>query len=142
MERERRLIADFESCRLDPGGFHHADHIQLGWAYVREHGPEEAERRLCEGLRRLTAYVGVPGKYHETITLAWTRLVAWAVAVSPECATFEDFSLQHGWLLEKEALLRFYSRERLMSAEARGRWLEPDVLPLPCESAGVRAHAA
>jgi len=30
----------------------------------------------------------------------------------------------------KEALLRFYSRERLMSAQARAGWMEPDILPL------------
>jgi len=30
----------------------------------------------------------------------------------------------------KDALLRFYSLERLMSAQARAAWVEPDVLPL------------
>jgi hypothetical protein len=33
-------------------------------------------------------------------------------------------------LADKEALLRFYSRSRLMSSEARATWIEPDLLPL------------
>jgi hypothetical protein len=30
-------------------------------------------------------------------------------------------------LAGKDYLLRFYSKERLMSAEARSRWVEPDL---------------
>ena len=33
--------------------------------------------------------------------------------------------------LAKDALLRHYSRERLMSVEARARFVEPDLAPLP-----------
>lgn len=31
----------------------------------------------------------------------------------------------------KDVLLRFYSREHLMSAHARAAWVEPDILTLP-----------
>ena len=136
MDREQQLIADFESCRLDPGSFHHAEHIRLAWAYVGTCGPGGAERRMCEGLRRLTAHVGAQRKYHETMTIAWTRLVAWAVATSPP-GDFDDFARRHGWLFDKDALLRFYSRERLMSEEARGRWVPPDVRSSPFIHEGI-----
>jgi hypothetical protein len=61
--------------------------------------------------------------------------------VSPRAATFDDFARRHGWLLEKDALLEFYSRERLMSDEARARWVEPDLLPLPEHVAPAKAGA-
>jgi hypothetical protein len=31
---------------------------------------------------------------------------------------------------DKDVLLRFYSRERLMSTHARAEWLEPDIMVL------------
>ena len=144
MDRELELISDFESCRIDAKAFNHAEHLRLAWSYVRTCRIEEAEARMRDGLMRLTEHVGVRGKYHETMTLAWLRLVAWAVAVSPPAATFEEFSRRHGWLFEKDALLRFYSRERLMSDEARARWVEPDLVALPLSpgrSAGSNVHA-
>ena len=36
-----------------------------------------------------------------------------------------------GTLSEREFLLCFYSRERLMSERARVEWVEPDLAPLP-----------
>jgi hypothetical protein len=36
-------------------------------------------------------------------------------------------------LADRGVLLRFYSRERLMSNHARAIWVEPDLLPLTAE---------
>jgi hypothetical protein len=38
--------------------------------------------------------------------------------------------LLKGPLASRDVLLAFYSRERLMSVEARATWVEPDVAPL------------
>jgi hypothetical protein len=134
MDPDRQLMDDFEACRVDPHGFHHAEHIRIAWIFLRTYPYAEAERRMREGLRRLTAHVGATRKYHETMTIAWTRLVASAIALSPDAATFDDFARRHGWLLDKDTLLRFYSRERLMSDEARARWVEPDLGVVSCPS--------
>jgi hypothetical protein len=71
------------------------------------------------------------GKYHETVTVGWMRLVAVAHALSGRVGTFADFIRIHPWLLEKDALLEFYSRERLASDEARAAAVPPDRKPLP-----------
>jgi hypothetical protein len=39
--------------------------------------------------------------------------------------------LLSGWAGERDALLRYYSRDTLMSPRARAEWVEPDVQPLP-----------
>jgi hypothetical protein len=47
------------------------------------------------------------------------------------CPTADAFLDQQSQLLSKRALLLFYSRDRLMSAEAKARFVEPDLAPLP-----------
>jgi len=71
--------------------------------------------------------------YHETITQASIRAARAFVALDPSrslhatCNELLASSLgEPGWLLAH------YSRERLFSVEARARWREPDVRPLPC----------
>jgi hypothetical protein len=120
----------FERGRYPHERFRHADHVRLAWLYVRRFGAEEAARRMRGGIRSFALRAGVPGKYHETITTAWTRLVALGVALSPRIDDFALFMRAHPWLLEKDALLAFYSRERLMGEVAREKWMEPDLKPL------------
>jgi hypothetical protein len=33
---------------------------------------------------------------------------------------------------EQEIMLRFYSKDRLFSTEARALWVEPDLMPIGC----------
>jgi len=68
--------------------------------------------------------------YHETITRVWlavVRQLMQEVAAESSLAFVEAC----GDRLAKDALLRHYSRERLMSVEARARFVEPDLAPLP-----------
>ncbi len=120
-----------ENCRISNAGFRHADHIYLAWIYLRRHDPAQAEARMRETIRRLAAHAGAPQKYHETLTVAWMRLVGVAIALSPGAATFAAFSRSHPWLFDKDAVLAFWTRERLMSDEARERIVPPDRKPLP-----------
>ena len=70
--------------------------------------------------------------YHETVTHAYVRLIAGLFADCSGQPLPERIStLVNGPLGERDALLRFYSRETLMSPQARAEWVEPDVRPLP-----------
>ena len=52
-------------------------------------------------------------------------------AAAPNCPLVERLALLlASTLADKQVLLRFYSRETLMSADARARWVEPDLAPL------------
>jgi hypothetical protein len=124
--------------------FRHVDHLELAWNCLRESAYDEAEHRMRDNIRAIAAQAGAPDKYHETITVGWMRLVAAAMELSERIETFPELMRAHQWLLDKDALLAFYSRERLMSDEARSRWVAPDLKPLPVSprrTAGSPARA-
>ena len=70
--------------------------------------------------------------YHETITAAYLTLLSRFLGRRQDSETLGDFvtRLLEGPLAAKDVLLVFYSRERLMSVEARAAWVEPDLAPL------------
>lgn len=125
------FVAEFESCQLPAAQFHHADHIRLAWIYLREMAELEAAERMAEGIQRFAAHIGKTEKFHVTMTRAWIRLVAAARENTPAVGSFIDFAAAHPHLLDKESLLKHYSKERLESAGARAGWLEPDLRVLP-----------
>jgi hypothetical protein len=112
------FIAAVESCTID--SFHHADHVRLARLYCERLGLPEASRKIVETIQRFAANAGASDKYHHTMTLAWVQIVDAARAGR----ALDD-------LLNKDALLAYYSPDVLSSAKARRTWVEPDRAPLP-----------
>ena len=125
MVTDDELIQGFEAASLP--SFPHADHVRLTILYLARHGREETQRRLFEGLRRFAAAKGVPEKFHVTMTIAWLDLVEDARRRHPEAGDPASLLVACPELLNRDALLRFYSSERLMSDDARRGWVPPDV---------------
>jgi hypothetical protein len=121
------LVRGFEATSLP--AFPHADHVRLTIIYLNRHGRDETERRLFEGLRRFATAKGVPEKFHVTMTLAWLDLVDDARRKHPEVRDASELVIACPELLNRDALLRFYSSERLTSDEARTQWVAPDRAP-------------
>jgi hypothetical protein len=70
--------------------------------------------------------------YHETITRASLRAARAFRAERPHLPLFEVCNaLMISRFGRSDWVLDHWSRERLFSKEARGSWLEPDLLPLP-----------
>lgn len=116
------------------GRFGHRQHINLAFIAARR-GDDPAER-LCEWIKQIAASHGAPHKYHETITIAWARIVAYHVALDtrearPTSTDFDAFVDRHPALLDKTLLTRHYSPDRLGSPLARARWVPPDLVALP-----------
>ena len=124
------LVEEFESCRLPTAQFHHADHIRLAWIYLRQMNGAEAALRIEQSIRRYAAHNNIPHLYHQTITLAWMRLVAAALRATPRGTSFFDFAAQHPELFEVQRLNQYYTRELLDSLRARREWVEPDLTKL------------
>jgi alkylated DNA nucleotide flippase Atl1 len=125
------FVAEFEACRYPKEHFRHADHIRLAWIYLQQHEYPVAEDRMRRSIHQFARQVGAAHKYHETITIAWMRLVRTASQFSSRIETFEEFARAHDWLLNKEAIFEFYSAERIKSERARTTWVEPDLKPIP-----------
>src|SRR5215216_4748874 len=71
----------FEAGTVGPADFDHVAHVRVAWVYLREaESLDEALSRMRDGIRGFAAAAGVPGKYHETITVLWMRVLAAARA--------------------------------------------------------------
>jgi len=118
-------ITDFEAGRVDPEFFDHEAHVYVAWLYVRRFPLAEAISRFDGALRRLTDGLGVPGKYHATIT--WMFLVL----IAERCHDGEDwpaFRARNADLVAsgRTALGRYYTDTRLFSDLARRQFILPD----------------
>lgn len=122
-----QLLRAFESAAIDPDSFGHTEHIRLAWLYLERGSLWDAAAKLAAGLQRLTAVLGVPEKYHETVTLAWILLInerrartdqpGWAAFRSAHPDLFEDGSATIG---------AYYRSETLRSDFARRVFVLPD----------------
>lgn len=137
------LAARFSECRLAKDEWTHAAHLAVGAWHVAAHGADDALAMLRTGIRRLNDSHGTPNTptrgYHETITRAYVVLVGqFLAACAPEQALADRVdALLASPLGDRDVLLRCYSRERLMSVEARAAWLEPDLMPLQVSQLGA-----
>jgi hypothetical protein len=116
---------------VTPAGFHHRDHIRLAWRLNRELGVDAALGAIARAIQFVAARHGEPGKYHETLTQFWARVVGYHTQRGPEFADFEQFIAAYPQLLNKELPARHWRSEALCSEAARATWVEPDALALP-----------
>jgi hypothetical protein len=135
------VIKNFEHCVYSPKEFTHARHLTVVAWYLTSRPREEALSGMRENLRRFTAHHGVQG-YHETITQFWLRMAEVFLDRCPESLSFRD---QVNTLVEhfpdKRIIFTHYSEGRLMSAEARAIWVDPDLKTLPQSGTPLDEHA-
>jgi hypothetical protein len=121
------FIERYETCVLT--AFTHEDHLRMAFTYAREDGTGAAVGGARK-IENLADRLGAPGKYHDTLTVAWARLVA-HLALRSRSSSFEEFLGDHPQLRNRQLMGAHYSRGLLFSPEARARFVEPDLAPLP-----------
>ena len=120
-------IAEFEALDFDVETFDHIAHVYVAWQYVRDLDLLEAISRYLDTLRRLTDQLGVPGKYHETLT--WFYLIKIAEQATGTARTdWAVFRRSNPSLFQRSPGLveAYYSADRLASKEARAQFMLPD----------------
>ena len=135
-ERIAALAAAFDAATVPNAEFSHRAHVTVAVHHLHRYGQEEGGRRVRDGILRLNAANGIvqtPTRgYHETITRVYLRVLGDFVARAPADADTASLANAAWRELGDPALpLRWYSRERLMSWEARAGWVEPDLAELP-----------
>jgi len=123
----RLTIEQFEAGEIEAERFDHEAHVFMAWQFLREFEPAIAISRYDAALRRLTAKLGVPEKYHATITWLFLLLIneraqddeSWALFRSRNDDLVRD---------SRSTLQRYYSDELLFSDRARQRFVLPDKL--------------
>jgi len=123
----RLSIEQFEAGDVDAERFDHEAHVYVGWLYVQAFDLADAVARFDCALRRLTARLGIPGKYHATIT--WLFLVLINERATRD-ETWEEFRSRNESLIRdsKATLRRYYSDTLLFSDAARRHFVLPDKL--------------
>ena len=111
--------------------FGHREHLRLAWLVIDRHGPELAAEIVGEGIRRMAAAQGKAALYNETITRFWVRLLAHVREAKSVGGSVDDAIDAAPILADKDIVLRHWSRTALFGPEARVRWVEPDLRPLP-----------
>lgn len=121
------LLERFQKQLIPVAEWTHEAHLRVALEHLL------ADRATAlDGMRRgivaLNAAHGVPmtptGGYHETLTQVWFRMLE---------LTWDRYgNWEAVWerLQDKKMPLRFYSKEVIMSWEARIGWVEPDLAPL------------
>ena len=111
--------------------FGHYEHLRLAWLVVERHGPEPAADIVGEGIRRMASAQGKAALYNDTITRFWIRLLAHVRDARAPLGNVDEAIAAVPMLADKNIVLRHWSRTALFGPDARARWVEPDLRPLP-----------
>jgi hypothetical protein len=124
---DEELILRFESDAVSDDSFHHADHVRLAFAYLRQYPVLLALERFAAALKRFAEARGKSQLYHETITYSYFFLIRERMA---RCVGMEwdDFARQNPDLLawKDGVLTRYYHEATLKSDLARTVFVFPD----------------
>jgi phosphoribosylanthranilate isomerase len=126
-----RLVAAFLDRTLPKAAWTHEAHLRVGLWHLQRYGAAEALDRLRTAISAYNVAVGGEntdsGGYHETITRFYVERVASFLSAAPMTDSIDALGdaliARHG---DRELPLRYWSKERLMSTEARRTWVEPD----------------
>ena len=126
----------FVNGRLRHDEWTHEAHLITCWVALLDRTPAAALSFLRDAIQTHNCGIGIPNTdtegYHETLTVYYVTAVAAADAASPEALDDEP-------TCSRDAPLRHWSRDRLFSVDARRRWVEPDLHPLPWSVTATRS---
>lgn len=135
MSPDEKFLMLFESCTWPEKDWHHREHIKLAYIYLTLLPYDAAIQRMRSSLIAYNTAHNVPESltrgYHETITLAWMHLVHLTLCEFGREKSADAFLDKHTQLLSRRTLLFFWSRDRIMSLEAKRQFVPPDLAPLP-----------
>lgn len=137
MERaidDDELWLAFNASTLPAQDWTHRTHLRVGWLFLARYRLDEAHVLMRVGIIRLNAFHGLvetPSRgYHETLTRLWLLLIG-SLMKSTEAASSDAFVDVCLASLGKDAALRHYSRDLIISVRARASFVEPDLAPIP-----------
>ena len=125
------LVRSFENATIGRDEWKHAEHLIVALYYVSHHDLETATEKMRSGILHLLAKgFGVDLEkempYHETITVFWMRTVL-GFKLTANGSSMVETANELAERFDKDFPLRFYSRERLFSDEARAKFVEGDL---------------
>jgi hypothetical protein len=127
-----QLVRDFEAGTLAPDQFNHHAHMTVALWYLSQMPFAKATATMRTNIQHFAAHHHQGQLYHETITGFWMRLLRHILESADPSEPFADVVYRvittFGTM---DVFFRHYSKERAFSPEARQRWVNPDLIPLP-----------
>ena len=127
-----RLAKAFEDRTLSKAKWTHAAHLVVGLYYCYHNRLGVAKNLMSDGIHWLNDAHGTPNTetsgYHETITIFWLASIADFLEQNGRGRGLAD--LANNLLVhcgDPHLPLKYYSRARLFSTEARLSYVEPDM---------------
>ncbi len=125
-----KIIESFESGTIARENWRHADHLLVANYYLSKNGFDAALIKMRAGIFNLLRSFAIDltkeMPYHETMTVFWLRTVDDFRKTKNGCSVVE-FCNELVEKFDKDYPLKFYSRERLFSDEARANFVEADL---------------
>lgn len=128
-----RLMDRIAKCEVSNEEFSHRNHLAMAASKIFADATLDNVRDTILALNAANKVEQTTtGGYHETLTVAWYRLIKAHIASLPIEATrlLAVNSVLHAFS-DKSVILRHYNRDTIMSWEARKSFVEPDLAPLP-----------
>lgn len=132
------LLRQFEDLSFPYEQWNHQAHVRVAFIYLSRYPFAEALDRIRASIKAYNAKNKVPEEqfygYNETTTHAFLILVAATMAAygkffdTPDSESFCD---RHTQLLDRNILRLFYSPACRSHPDAKTRFIEPDLAPLP-----------
>jgi hypothetical protein len=133
---DKEFLQSFENCSLGATCWTHAAHVRIGWLILESSKTfEEALNRIRSGIMKFNSTQNSIG-YHETITVAFARIID---SRRRDGDTWDTFSQRNLDLFQKNCLENFYNASTLSSDDARKSFVEADRQKLPERSHSGRA---
>ena len=131
-----QLVSGFIDRTLPKSEWTHQAHLRTGLWHRMRHSPTETLELLRERISAFNLAKGGENTesagYHETITRFYVHVIGHFLASADTRRPIDELE---GELIDrfgdKELPLRYYTKERLFSTEARLGWVPPDLLALP-----------
>ncbi|MEG4392551.1 hypothetical protein [Microcoleus sp. BROC3] len=137
------LIHAFQECSLPRSQWTHEAHLTVALWYMFYDSEKEAINAVRNGIKRYNSVQGIEttkdSGYHETLTLFWVRTIRRYLA--DESRNRSMVNLANGLIAkyaDRTLPFRYYTRDRLMSWEARNNWVEPDLRAIELETVSLK----
>lgn len=131
MKEGRELLVALENGTLPPAQFTHYNHVRIAWHCLQHLPLREAAHSLRDVLMSYVRRQGDADKFHLTLTYAFMHLIHERIKATP--GGWDAFVAANPDLFSdaRKLVSHYYSPGRLMSDEARRRFVEPDLAALP-----------
>src|SRR5262245_21175641 len=107
-------IENFESLAIPVAEWNHRAHVTVAYLFLRELPFDQAAARMRSGLHAILGHFKIEQTqtqgYHETLTLAWMRVIAAMMSAYGPSDGAEAFLEQHPHLASRHLLRLYYSR--------------------------------